>query len=89
MLLLSCVSGCESAGVVAVLSTASRGKRYAQAVFRRRVGKSRSLRGRPNLRGQPMPSPSPWKMIRSFHLTVRNPNSLIPPATYGVVSGTP
>ena len=26
------------------------------------------------LRGQQMPSPRPWKMIRYFHSTVRNPS---------------
>ena len=28
------------------------------------------------LRGQKIPSPRPWKMIRHFHSTVRNPGSL-------------
>ena len=36
-----------------------------------------------------MSSPRPWKMIRYFHSTVRNPGGLIPPATYGVTSGPP
>ena len=27
-----------------------------------------------NLRGQQMPSPRPWKMIRYSHSTVRNPS---------------
>ena len=42
-----------------------------------------------NLRGQQMPSPGPWTMIRYFHSTVRNPSGPIPLATHGVRSGLP
>jgi hypothetical protein len=51
---------------------------------------STALRGSKTLlRGHQMPSPRPWKMIRYFHPTDRNPSRLIPPATYGVSSGPP
>jgi len=33
-----------------------------------------SREARRGVRGQRMPSPRPWKMIRYFHSTVRNPS---------------
>jgi len=41
------------------------------------LGKSGEVQSRLrnyNLRGQQMPSPRPWKIIRYFHSTVRNPS---------------